>query len=141
MSRYADNIFFYNIHLLYKYLHIMFATHHIILSIHCPAAIYYTLFYSLSSVTKTKGSLKNSTRLQLNVRPEIRKELFHFEITTLTRVKEFILKGELLNEKLNKFKFTKLNVHNAFEIENDALDDGMVDMLEEWLGFRKLASR
>lgn len=42
--------------------------------------------------------------LKRNLRPVIRKELLRFEITSLARLRQFVLRHELLDEELNKKK-------------------------------------
>ncbi|KAI9575549.1 hypothetical protein GQX74_015580 [Glossina fuscipes] len=61
--------------------------------------------------------------LKRNLRTEIRKELLHFETTSLADLREFMLGHELLDEKLYKLKLTKLYVYNVSESGDDIIDE------------------
>lgn len=65
-----------------------------------------------------------------SLRPEICKELIHFEITITPRLREFVLKHELLDKELNRSRVSRPNVRNVLGIEGDELSDNMIDEIK-----------
>lgn len=65
-----------------------------------------------------------------NSRPEVRKEIIHFKITTILRLKEFVLRHQLLEEELNKRKFSRSNIRHVSDMVED--EEIIVDTVEEY---------
>lgn len=75
--------------------------------------------------------------LKRNLRPEVRKGLLHFYIGSVSKLREFVRKYEILEDELNpspRINRTMLSRRNVSELETHGLaeeDNGQVDEIKE----------
>ncbi|XP_037894799.1 uncharacterized protein LOC119640680 [Glossina fuscipes] len=66
--------------------------------------------------------------LKRGLRPEVCKELIHFDNTSTPRSRNFVLKHEFLEEELNMYKFSKPNIpHDSEIVESEDIEEGEFD--------------
>lgn len=93
-------------------------------------AVYYDAILQIDQLEIPIPNMEFLEILKKHLRPEIRREVLHFEITFLARSREFVFRHKLLYKDLNKSKFTKFNVVNDSEIEGHEGNDYMADQIK-----------